>query len=93
MGTTSCDAVSGMPLVDNCMQGYASTIMAYGQTGAGKTFTMLGQLARLDGAPSEQVGCTPPDAFAISALALHLLMLICCCSGAWVPVCLSTCFS
>lgn len=37
-------AVAGMPMVDNCMSGYNSSIFAYGQTGAGKTHTMLGQI-------------------------------------------------
>lgn len=35
---------AGIPLVDNVLQGYNSTIFAYGQTGAGKTHTMLGVL-------------------------------------------------
>jgi len=30
------------PLVDAALQGYNATIMAYGQTGAGKTYTMHG---------------------------------------------------
>eukprot|EP00002_Diphylleia_rotans_P026112 TRINITY_DN5195_c0_g1_i5.p1 TRINITY_DN5195_c0_g1~~TRINITY_DN5195_c0_g1_i5.p1 ORF type:complete len:1401 (-),score=294.27 TRINITY_DN5195_c0_g1_i5:106-4308(-) len=30
----------GRPLVDGCFEGYNATILAYGQTGAGKTFTM-----------------------------------------------------
>lgn len=36
--------VAGYPLVDNCLAGYNSSIFAYGQTGAGKTHTMLGSL-------------------------------------------------
>ncbi|EKX30876.1 hypothetical protein GUITHDRAFT_83606, partial [Guillardia theta CCMP2712] len=28
------------PLVDGCFQGYNATVLAYGQTGAGKTYTM-----------------------------------------------------
>ena len=28
------------PIADSCMQGYNGTIFAYGQTGAGKTFTI-----------------------------------------------------
>lgn len=32
----------GREIVDNVMAGYNGTILAYGQTGAGKTFTMLG---------------------------------------------------
>ena len=30
------------PIVDQCLEGYNGAIFAYGQTGAGKTFTMLG---------------------------------------------------
>lgn len=33
---------SAYPLVDSTLKGYNSTIFAYGQTGCGKTFTMLG---------------------------------------------------
>ena len=33
---------SAYPLVESAIQGYNSTIFAYGQTGCGKTFTMLG---------------------------------------------------
>jgi hypothetical protein len=38
-------AGAGKPIVDNCMGGYNSTIFAYGQTGAGKTYTMQGPMA------------------------------------------------
>lgn len=34
--------------VDNCLAGYNSSIFAYGQTGAGKTFTVIGQLSCAD---------------------------------------------
>jgi hypothetical protein len=71
--------VIGMPMVDNCMAGYNSSIFAYGQvrlgtcghcgdrnhdisycplglqTGAGKTFTMLGDLGSGQDPRSEQV--------------------------------------
>ena len=30
------------PIIDNVLQGYNGTIFAYGQTGCGKTHTMLG---------------------------------------------------
>ena len=30
------------PIADSCLQGYNGTIFAYGQTGAGKTFTIQG---------------------------------------------------
>ncbi|KAJ3032119.1 UNVERIFIED_CONTAM: Kinesin-like protein kif9 [Siphonaria sp. JEL0065] len=32
----------GLPIIKSVMEGYHGTIMAYGQTGAGKTFTMTG---------------------------------------------------
>ena len=32
------------PSVDDFLKGYNSTIMAYGQVGAGKTFTMTGDM-------------------------------------------------
>lgn len=41
----------GQPLVQSVLQGYSSTLLAYGQTGTGKTFT-LGEAA-LVGSPSE----------------------------------------
>ncbi|CAG9327391.1 unnamed protein product [Blepharisma stoltei] len=34
--------VIGMPIASSCLAGYNGTIFAYGQTGAGKTFTILG---------------------------------------------------
>ena len=43
-----CCAVAGHPIVENCLAGYNSSIFAYGQTGAGKTYTMIGQLGRSD---------------------------------------------
>ena len=30
------------PIVDTCLRGYSGTIFAYGSTGSGKTYTMLG---------------------------------------------------
>jgi len=36
------------PLVDSCLLGYNATIIAYGQTGAGKTHTILGQTDQSD---------------------------------------------
>lgn len=53
MRYTACAAAvlcagAGKPIVDNCMGGYNSTIFAYGQTGAGKTYTMQGPLAAED---------------------------------------------
>ena len=41
-------------IVDSVIEGYNATIFAYGQTGAGKTFTMIGNTADFD-----QRGVTP----------------------------------
>lgn len=42
---------AGVPaLIDSALSGYASTVFAFGQTGAGKTFTMAGTA----GAPSDK---------------------------------------
>ena len=43
-----CGAVAGHPIVENFLAGYNSSIFAYGQTGAGKTYTMIGQLGHSD---------------------------------------------
>ena len=32
--------IIGKPIADQCLQGYNGSIFAYGQTGAGKTFTI-----------------------------------------------------
>eukprot|EP00210_Caulerpa_lentillifera_P007889 g7530.t1 len=45
---------AGIPTVDNVLAGYNSTIFAYGQTGAGKTHTMVGNIK-----DEEQRGLTP----------------------------------
>ena len=37
------------PIADSCMQGYNGTIFAYGQTGAGKTFTIQGPTIDVEG--------------------------------------------
>ena len=34
------------PIVDDMLQGYESTVFAYGQTGTGKTFTMEGNISK-----------------------------------------------
>lgn len=36
----------GKPCVENALNGYNSTIMAYGQMGSGKTYTMMGDGAQ-----------------------------------------------
>lgn len=46
-GLPSCLVVheaAGVPAVDNVVSGYNSAIFVYGQTGAGKTHTMMGQM-------------------------------------------------
>ena len=48
IGMVVCTAVAGHPIVENFLAGYNSSIFAYGQTGAGKTYTMIGQLGRSD---------------------------------------------
>ncbi|GLC72382.1 hypothetical protein PLESTF_001241600 [Pleodorina starrii] len=37
--------LAGLVAVDNCLAGYNSSIFAYGQTGAGKTFTVIGNIS------------------------------------------------
>uniref|UniRef100_A0A7N0ZWY7 Kinesin motor domain-containing protein n=1 Tax=Kalanchoe fedtschenkoi TaxID=63787 RepID=A0A7N0ZWY7_KALFE len=51
----------GAPLVENCLDGFNSSVFAYGQTGSGKTYTMWGPAnALLEGDPlSIQQGLTP----------------------------------
>lgn len=44
---------AGAPAVANLMAGYNVSIFAYGQTGAGKTYTMMGKLAE---APTRLAG-------------------------------------
>lgn len=51
----------GLPLVENCMGGFNSSIFAYGQTGSGKTYTMWGPTydSRGDQYPNKDRGLTP----------------------------------
>lgn len=51
----------GLPLVENCMEGFNSSIFAYGQTGSGKTYTMWGPTydSRGDQFPNKDRGLTP----------------------------------
>ena len=37
------------PAIAKVLEGYNSTILAYGQTGAGKTFTMEGKMPKVSG--------------------------------------------
>ena len=48
------------PLVDACLDGYNATVLAYGQTGAGKTHTILGECKKInDGVDESEAGVIP----------------------------------
>ena len=47
------------PLADACLASFNATIMAYGQTGAGKTYTMMGPVGAVADAVSDARGLTP----------------------------------
>ncbi|XP_061338674.1 kinesin-like protein KIN-12B [Gastrolobium bilobum] len=51
----------GVPLVENCLSGFNSSVFAYGQTGSGKTYTMWGPANSLSeaNATNDQQGLTP----------------------------------
>ncbi|KAG0558177.1 hypothetical protein KC19_10G010000 [Ceratodon purpureus] len=49
----------GLPMVENCLAGFNSSIFAYGQTGSGKTHTMWGVMSDSDDFPSDDRGLTP----------------------------------
>ncbi|KAJ1426703.1 P-loop containing nucleoside triphosphate hydrolase, partial [Sesbania bispinosa] len=51
----------GVPLVENCLAGFNSSVFAYGQTGSGKTYTMWGPANALseDNVAKDQQGLTP----------------------------------
>ncbi|MQL90771.1 hypothetical protein Taro_023374 [Colocasia esculenta] len=51
----------GLPLVENCLAGFNSSIFAYGQTGSGKTYTMWGpaHASLEDGSLGTEIGLTP----------------------------------
>ncbi|PRW20240.1 phragmoplast orienting kinesin-1 isoform X1 [Chlorella sorokiniana] len=52
-------AAVGAQMVENCLAGFNSSIFVYGQTGAGKTHTITGDVTRgEDGALAEQCGLT-----------------------------------
>mmetsp|Transcript_1154 Transcript_1154/g.2782 ORF Transcript_1154/g.2782 Transcript_1154/m.2782 type:complete len:1261 (-) Transcript_1154:2331-6113(-) len=44
--------VVGKPITTSCMSGYNGTVFAYGQTGAGKTHTILGPEDCVEGSPN-----------------------------------------
>lgn len=43
------------PLIEEVLQGYNCTVFAYGQTGTGKTYTMVGEKAKSVGISWEDV--------------------------------------
>ncbi|WCJ27531.1 phragmoplast-associated kinesin-related protein putative [Euphorbia peplus] len=51
----------GVPLVENCLAGFNSSVFAYGQTGSGKTYTMWGPANALleENLTSDKQGLTP----------------------------------
>lgn len=49
--------LAAKPIVNSCLEGYNGSIFAYGQTGAGKTFTIQGPA--MTGIDSEQRGLLP----------------------------------
>ncbi|KAJ3675746.1 hypothetical protein LUZ60_004789 [Juncus effusus] len=51
----------GLPLVENCLAGFNSSIFAYGQTGSGKTYTMWGPSSALleENSLNSERGLTP----------------------------------
>ncbi|XP_050237294.1 kinesin-like protein KIN-12B [Mercurialis annua] len=51
----------GVPLVENCLAGFNSSVFAYGQTGSGKTYTMWGPANALleENLSSDRQGLTP----------------------------------
>lgn len=49
-------AVAGSPIVDRCMSGFNVSLFAYGQTSAGKTHTMTGDLSN----PEQVLSCSAP---------------------------------
>ncbi|GIM00352.1 hypothetical protein Vretimale_5492, partial [Volvox reticuliferus] len=64
----------GMPLVDHVMQGYNACCLAYGHTGSGKTFSMLGREPAVtsDGAQDRHdYGVIPRACEMIAKAAIH----------------------
>ena len=48
LSAAAAAVVTGRPIIESCLAGYNASIFAYGQTGAGKTHTMVGQLSHGD---------------------------------------------
>ena len=71
------------PLVENVLQGYNATVFAYGATGSGKTYTMVGQpnqpgcMARALNDLFEAVDKTEDVVFKVNLIILPLLTLQC----------------
>lgn len=51
--------VCGKPMVQTCIEGYNCCIFAYGQTGAGKTYTMQGRGLEMDNEDITNRGLQP----------------------------------
>jgi len=51
--------VVGKPMVQTCLEGYNCCIFAYGQTGAGKTYTMQGRGLENDSSDKTHLGLQP----------------------------------
>ena len=51
--------VIGKPMVQTCLEGYNCCIFAYGQTGAGKTYTMQGRGLEYDASDKINRGLQP----------------------------------
>jgi hypothetical protein len=60
----------GKPVLKDVLQGYNGSILAYGQTGAGKTHSLLNSGMGLDGKPDpKQAGLLPR---LVAALFVHI---------------------
>ena len=56
----------GRPIVENCLAGYNSCVFAYGQSGSGKTHTVLGAL------PADAAAALPNQAGLAPRMFAHL---------------------
>lgn len=63
--------IAGRPLAQAALEGYNACIFAYGQTGAGKTFTMQGRGLEKDSDDSVHRGLQPRVFDYIFALTHH----------------------
>eukprot|EP00957_Ditylum_brightwellii_P196801 14993273-Ditylum_brightwellii.AAC.1 len=62
-----------LPLLESCLDGYNATVLAYGQTGAGKTYSVLGAATRASMSKMEQGELD--DSAGIIPRALHEVFL------------------